>query len=113
MPQAIERLLATPMINPRFPRIRPETSGMILPVLPVSAGDFLWHRHFEPSSKAPVTGFVLLIQFVFGNMIGRAGFFCQLIRTYADIGSVRDRLPSTRRWLKPTCNVGGVAGRRP
>jgi hypothetical protein len=48
---------------------------MILPVLPVSAGDFLWHRHFEPSSKAPVTGFVLLIQFVFGNMIGRAGFF--------------------------------------
>jgi hypothetical protein len=63
------------MINPRLPRIRPEISGMVLPVLPVSAGGFLWHRHFEPSSKAPVTAFTLLMQFDFGNMIGRAGFF--------------------------------------
>jgi hypothetical protein len=28
MPQAIERLLATPMISPRLPRISPENSGM-------------------------------------------------------------------------------------
>jgi hypothetical protein len=75
MPQAIERLLATPMINPRLPRIRPEISGMILPVLPVSAGGFLWHRRFGPSSNPPVTAFVLLMQFHFGNMIGWAGFF--------------------------------------
>jgi hypothetical protein len=32
MPQAIERLLATPRISPRLPRIRPEFSGMPLPV---------------------------------------------------------------------------------
>jgi hypothetical protein len=31
MPQAIERLLATPMIKPRLPRIRPEASAIILP----------------------------------------------------------------------------------
>jgi hypothetical protein len=68
-------LLATPMINPRLPRIRPEISGMILPVLPVSAGGFLWHRRFGPASKAPAAPFVLLIQFVFGNMIGSMGFF--------------------------------------
>jgi hypothetical protein len=29
MPQAIERLLATPMISPRLPRMRPEASGML------------------------------------------------------------------------------------
>src|ERR1019366_1741350 len=34
MPQAIERLLATPMIRPRFPRMRPEASG----ICPRSAG---------------------------------------------------------------------------
>jgi hypothetical protein len=28
MPQAIERLLATPMISPRLPRITPEISGI-------------------------------------------------------------------------------------
>src|SRR5690242_4280376 len=33
MPQAIERLLATPMINPRLPRIRVDISGMDCPVL--------------------------------------------------------------------------------
>src|SRR6185437_8142055 len=32
MPHAIERLLATPIINPRLPRIRAEISGMVLPV---------------------------------------------------------------------------------
>ncbi len=31
MPQAIERLLATPRISPRLPRIRPEASTMITP----------------------------------------------------------------------------------
>jgi hypothetical protein len=48
---------------------------MILPVVPVSTGGFLWHRHFGPSSKAPGAAIVLLIQFVFGNMIGQLGFF--------------------------------------
>jgi hypothetical protein len=28
MPQAIERLFATPMIRPRLPRIKPELSGI-------------------------------------------------------------------------------------
>src|SRR5437588_12779677 len=31
MPQAIERLLATPMIRPRLPRMRPDASTMPLP----------------------------------------------------------------------------------
>jgi hypothetical protein len=38
MPQAIERLLATPMIRPRLPRMRPEASGMLVLALPAASG---------------------------------------------------------------------------
>src|SRR5882724_4589975 len=34
MPQAIDRLFATPRIRPRLPRIRAEVSGMIVPAAP-------------------------------------------------------------------------------
>jgi hypothetical protein len=48
---------------------------MILPVSPVTAGGFLWHRRFWPASKAPAAAFVLLIQFDSWNMFGPVGFF--------------------------------------
>src|SRR6478672_11066023 len=37
MPQAIDRLLATPRIKPRLPRKRPEASGMIFLAAPPTA----------------------------------------------------------------------------
>ena len=38
IPQAIERLLATPMISPRLPRIRFEVSDIQFPAWPADAG---------------------------------------------------------------------------
>src|ERR1700737_2394396 len=50
MPHAIERLLATPRIRPRLPRMMPEASAMIYPAaLPI----LLWHRGKAPSSEGP------------------------------------------------------------
>src|SRR4051812_29352940 len=43
MPQAIDRLLATPRIRPRLPRMRPEASDMMLLAAPPIVG-LLWHR---------------------------------------------------------------------
>src|SRR5262249_36899252 len=50
IPQAIERLLATPRIRPRLPRKRFEASGMILLAAAPTAGH-LWHRGQGPTSS--------------------------------------------------------------
>src|SRR5262245_4128172 len=50
MPHAIDRLLATPMIRPRLPRIRPEASAIRPPPLSRSpVRPLLWHRGIPPS----------------------------------------------------------------
>src|ERR1043166_9060902 len=58
MPQAMERLLATPMIRPRLPRMRPLGSPMTLLAechgqlrISLRAACFLWHRVRGPSSE--------------------------------------------------------------
>src|SRR5262245_44924240 len=65
MPHAIDRLLATPIISPRLPRIRPETSGMFFLSWPVNASRLLWHRVFWPSSKPRNRAFVVVISIHF------------------------------------------------
>ena len=52
MPQAIERLFATPMIRPRLPRIRPDASAMLFPAPPRRGGGFLWHRALAQQAAA-------------------------------------------------------------
>ncbi len=56
MPQAIERLLATPMISPRLPRIRPEASAIRSPLSRRPTGRLLWHRGLCPCKKRRVLG---------------------------------------------------------
>src|ERR1700684_869214 len=50
MPQASERWLATPIIRPRLPRMRPEISDILRPRTRISAPGFLWHRVVGRSS---------------------------------------------------------------
>ena len=50
---ASDRLLATPMIRPRLPRMRPEISGIFSdPTQPSPVPGFLWHRAVGASSRA-------------------------------------------------------------
>src|SRR5436305_13858526 len=49
MPQAIERLFATPRIRPRFPRMRPASGMHVLEWRPCGAA-VLWHRAIGPAS---------------------------------------------------------------
>src|SRR5437667_2782912 len=52
MPQAIERLFATPRIRPRFPRMRPASGMHVLEWRPCGAA-VLWHRAYGPASAPP------------------------------------------------------------
>src|SRR5580658_672902 len=56
MPQAIDRLLATPKIRPRFPRNSPADSGISSSFSRPLTGRLLWHRPAgpcNPRGRAP------------------------------------------------------------
>jgi hypothetical protein len=72
MPQASERLLATPMIRPRLPRIRPGLSGINLSAYRPAASYGI--GTLGQQANGLFDALALLIPFVLGNMIRIEGF---------------------------------------
>jgi len=107
MPQAIERLLATPMIRPRLPRIKPELSGMTLPVLgraqpAVSYGIGAKTHQAMPTQARPA--FVKPV--VSGNILQIQGFSLA-------IGTWKSAGPAGQRgWLRAGRAVQSQSGGR-
>src|SRR5674476_1030328 len=115
MPQAIERLLATPMISPRLPRISPEDSAIDCPAArqyrlpPYGIGS--WGHQ----AKAPLGRRSSQIQFISGNMILIAGLFITAGPAFAREGGVRfdQRGPAWPRLRKTSRRQSRLCGAMP
>src|ERR1700687_909924 len=108
MPQAIETLFATPMIRPRLPRMRPETSAIISPVvgdasrLPPMAYDPLGFKH-RPEATFACLGDVRAITSTSGNSIGAGKGDpppLQLFQTFLFVLNVPCGIPGPHRCFR-------------